>query len=93
MEQRLPLGILRHCLKALDVAMCDLREASVDDDLDEATSARLESYSEIIGNTCAGIINLVSDEMEEDDFIREEIPTIEELEDEPENIMDMQLDD
>lgn len=92
MEHKLPLGILRHCIKALDIGMSDLREASVDEDLDEATAARLESFAEMLGNIGAGIINLVADEIGEDDFIREEIPGIDELQDSDEDPMNQELD-
>lgn len=92
MEYKLPLGILRHCIKALDIGMNDLREASVDEDLDESTAARLESFAEMLGNIGAGIINLVADEIGEDDFIREEIPGIDELQDSDEDLMNQELD-
>lgn len=72
-KDRIPLGVLRQAVMKLDSAMGDIREAREDDDLDENEKYALEGSSELIGQVMAIIVNIVNQEMEEDDFIAEQI--------------------
>lgn len=83
-KHRLPLGILRHAMKFIDVAMTDFREAVEDEEIDEGTKARIQSYAEMLGSVNAGVINLIADEIGEEEFLATEIP---DFEDEPEDDM------
>lgn len=81
-EHRLPLGVLRHAMKFIDIGMSDLREAIEDDEVDEGTKARIQSYAEILGDVNAGLINIISDEIGESEFLAIEVPK---FDDDPED--------
>lgn len=77
-KYNLPIPILRSCIGNLDNAMSDLREAA-EEEISEDIKSKFESYAEILGNVGAGIINLISEEIGEDEFMAIEIPSMEEL--------------
>ena len=56
-SSKLPLGILRHCVAALDVAKSDIHEAIEDEDITEEDRQDFEYISNIIGDIMATIVN------------------------------------
>ena len=72
-ETKLPLGICRHCIAALESAMTDINEITEDEEVLSDDKSQFEYISEIIGNCMAVITNMVMREMDEDEFLAEQI--------------------
>lgn len=72
-SSKLPLGILRHCVAALDVAKSDIHEAIEDEDITEEDRQDFEYISNIIGDIMATIVNKTNQEIPEEDFMAEHI--------------------
>ena len=72
-DGKLPLGILRQATMKMDSFMQDMYEACEDEDVTDDQRHTFMALAEIAGNMSAQIVNVISAEMSEEDFIREEI--------------------
>lgn len=95
MDSKLPLGICKQCLMKLDSALEDINEIKEDEDVSEDDKQDFETMGAYIGQIMAAISNKVSREMNEDDFINENID-MDPFEDEydeggDDDIMDMEI--
>ena len=72
-ESTLPLGILRHCIAALDVAKSDIHEVVEDEEIDDEDRQDFAYISEILGDMIATIVNKTNREIPEEDFMAEHI--------------------
>lgn len=71
-EIGLPLGILRQAIMKMESAMTDLNEAKEEVD-DSNGKELLNQVTETLGNMTACIVNLVSQEIDEESFLSETI--------------------
>lgn len=92
-DNRIPLGLLKQAVMKLDASLNDINEAKLDEDLDENEVHALEGCSEIIYQVMAVIVNIVNQEMEEDEFISEQIDMdeIDEYPGEEKNLLDTEI--
>ena len=67
-----PLGLCRHLVAALDCALTDVREI-MEEELPQEDMTNMEILSEVLCNSMALITNMVSSEINEDEFMAEEI--------------------
>ena len=72
-ESKLPLGICRHCVAALDAAKTDIHEIMVDDEVNDEDKQNFAYISDVIGDMMATIINMTNRECDEEDFMAEHI--------------------
>ena len=72
-ESKLPLGICRHCITALDAAKTDIHEILEDEEINEEDRNQFQYISEILGDMMAVIINMINRECDEEDFLQEHI--------------------
>ncbi len=70
---KIPLGLCKQALMKLESALGDINEIREDPDLDEETKYQFEQMAEIAGNMMAAIVNIVSREMGEEEFVAETI--------------------
>lgn len=73
MNNKLPLGIMKQAIMKLDSALDDLNEIANDDDIDEIDKGDFENMSEYLTNIIAAMTIKASREMNEEEFIRENI--------------------
>lgn len=71
-EQKLPLGILRQAVMKIESFAIDMREAAEDPDIDPEDKAEFEKQAEVAGTMMARIVNMVSKELGEEEFLSEE---------------------
>lgn len=72
-ESKLPMGICRHCITALDAAKTDIHEILEDEEINEEDRNQFQYISEILGDMIAVIVNMTNREIDEDDFMAEHI--------------------
>ena len=72
-EYKLPLGILRHCIAALDAAKSDIHEVIEDEDIADDDRQDFTYISDILGDMIATIVNRTNREIPEEDFMAEHI--------------------
>lgn len=95
-QHKIPLGLCKQAVMKMDSAMTDILEIKQDDDLSEEHKYAMEGLAEILGQCIAVVVNMVNEEMEEDEFLREVI-NMDEIESYPgeetqkENIMDEEI--
>ena len=70
-EGTLPLGLCKQATMKLDSFMTDVREIAEEDDLSPENKLMFNQMSELAGTMMAAIINVVSQEMDEESFIAE----------------------
>lgn len=70
---RIPLALAKQAFMKLESAMSDINEIKEDPDMTEREIHMMESVSEMLGTAMSVIINLVSEELGEDEFLSEEI--------------------
>lgn len=90
-DGRIPLGLCKQAVMKLDSFMSDINEIKDDPDLEDDDRDICLTILETSQVMMAHIINIVSKEMEEEEFLKEDIPmdhieeyphcTLEELED------------
>lgn len=72
-EHKLPLGLCKQVVMKLDSIVADLHEIRVDADLDPEDALVFEQISETAGVMMAAIVNVISKEIGEEEFLNEEI--------------------
>jgi hypothetical protein len=88
MNNKLPLGIMKQAVMKLDSALSDLHEIACDDDIDEIDKKDFENMSDYISNIIAAITIKASKEINEEEFIRENI-NMDEIEPYPGEVIDI----
>lgn len=72
-EKGLPLGICRQSVMKLESVLNDFNEIMEDDSINDEQRYLFEVLAETTGRIMASVINLVSQEMDEDEFLGEQI--------------------
>lgn len=72
-DGKLPLGLIKQATLKLDSFMSDLNEIKDDPDLDDDDRATFETIRDISATMLAHIVNIVSKEIGEEEFMNEEI--------------------
>lgn len=72
-EHKLPLGICRQAVMKLESFALDIREILEDEELDPVDKQNFTIMAEVAGTMMANIINIVSREIGEEEFLAEEI--------------------
>lgn len=67
----LPLGICKQAVMKIESAMTDILEIKEDPDISDDHKYAMEGCAEILGQVMAVISNIVSEEMDEDEFLAE----------------------
>lgn len=95
----IPLGLCKQAYMKLESAMSDIMEIKEDDDLSSEDKETFNTMGETLGLMMAHIVNIVSKEMNEEEFLNEDVGMDnidaypgDEPEEEPEDIMDNQID-
>jgi hypothetical protein len=83
-ENKLPVGICKQAVMKLESAMADINEIAEDEDIDENQKQLFSSLAESTGTMIACIVNEVSAEMGEEEFVNEQID-MDEIQPWPEN--------
>lgn len=73
-DGRIPLGLCKQAYMKLEGALCDIYEIKEDDDLDENEKQIFTEIAECLSISMAHIVNIISKEIEEEDFLNENIP-------------------
>jgi hypothetical protein len=98
-EHKLPLGIIRQACMKLDSFMSDMAECREDADVDKDIIEKFTQLMELAGTMQATLVNIVSSECDEEDFLNEafDMDSIDEWGNnaftEDEGIEDIRLDD
>lgn len=71
-DGKLPLGILRQAVMKLESFAGDIREAAEDEDIEPTDKENFEKMAEMAGIMMANIVNTVSRELGEEEFLQEE---------------------
>lgn len=74
----LPLGLCRQAVLKLEAAASDIREIIEEEGLDATDKENFEKMAEIIGVMMANIVNIVSKEIGEEEFLAEQ-PELDEI--------------
>ena len=85
-ESRLPLGICKQAIMKLDSFITDVNEIAEDEEITQEDKEKFLYMSELAGNMMATIENMINREMDEADFIREEIG-MDEIDEYPDNYL------
>lgn len=72
-KYRVPLGLCRHAVMKLDAFMADIHEIKEDEDLSPEDRQTFEQIVEISGEMMAAIVNMVTKEMGEEEFLSEDV--------------------
>lgn len=72
-DGKLPLGLIKQATLKLDSFMTDINEIKDDPDIDDEDKATFETIIEISSTMLAHIINIVSKELDEEEFLNEQI--------------------
>lgn len=88
----IPIGLCKQAHMKLESALVDIMEIKEDDDLSEEDKETFSTMAETLGLMMAHIVNIVTKEIGEDDFLNEDVG-MDELDPYPEtpNIMDMEI--
>lgn len=73
-EHKIPLGLCKQAVMKLDAFITDICEIKEDEDLDADDKQTFEQIAEISGSMLAAIINIVAKEIDEEEFLSEDIP-------------------
>lgn len=73
-DGKLPLGLFKQASLKLDAFMTDCYEILEDPDLEQEDRDTMNTIIEVSGLIAAYIINIVSKEMGEEEFLNEQIP-------------------
>jgi len=66
---KIPLGLCRHAAMTLDSFISDIHEIKEDENLDPEDRQTFEQIVEISGDMLAAIVNMVTKEMGEEEFL------------------------
>ncbi len=72
-KYRVPLGLCRHAVMKLDAFMADIHEIKEDEDLSPEDRQTFEQIVETSGEMMAAIVNMVTKEIGEDEFLSENV--------------------
>lgn len=72
MEGKFPLGLCRQAVMKLDSFAGDIREIMEDPDIDNVDKENLSKMAEMAGMMMANIVNMVSREIGEEEFLSED---------------------
>ncbi|GFI46866.1 hypothetical protein IMSAGC019_02186 [Lachnospiraceae bacterium] len=72
-KYRVPLGLCRHAVMKLDAFMADIHEIKEDEELSPEDRQIFEQIAEISGEMMAAIVNMVTKEMGEEEFLSEDV--------------------
>ncbi len=73
-EHRIPLGLCKQAFMKLETAMSDIYEIMEDEDLNPDEKQVFAEIADCLSVSMAHIVNLVSKEIGEEDFLNEAIP-------------------
>lgn len=93
---KIPLGLCKQAIMKLESAITDICEIKEDDDLNSEDKQTMEGLVEILGQCTAVIVNMVGREMDEDEFLSEDI-AMDEIDpypgEEDNNLLDRNIDE
>lgn len=72
-KYRVPLGLCRQAVMKLDAFMVDIHEIKEDEELSPEDRQIFEQIAEISGEMMAAIVNMVTKEMGEEEFLSEDV--------------------
>ena len=72
-KYRVPLGLCRHAVMKLDAFMADIHEIKEDEDLSPEDRQTFDQIVETSGEMMAAIVNMVTKEIGEDEFLSENV--------------------
>lgn len=72
-DHKLPLGLCKQAFMKLESFMNDIHEIKEDADISVEHQENFSKMAEMAGIMQAGIINIVREECDEDEFINEEV--------------------
>lgn len=72
-KYRVPLGLCRQAVMKLDAFMADIHEIKEDEELSPEDRQIFEQIAEISGEMMAAIVNMVTKEMGEEEFLSEDV--------------------
>lgn len=72
-EYRMPLGLCRQAAMKLDAFIADIHEIKEDEELYPEDRETFEQIAEISGTMMAAIVNMVTKEMGEEEFLAEDV--------------------
>lgn len=72
-EKGLPLGLCRQSVMKLESALNDFNEIMEDESINDEQRLLFETLAETTGRIMASVINVVSQELGEDEFLGEQI--------------------
>lgn len=72
-KYRVPLGLCRHAVMKLDAFTADIHEIKEDEDLSPEDRQTFEQIVEISEEMMAAIVNMVTKEMGEEEFLSEDV--------------------
>ena len=81
-EYKLPLGLCKQAVMKLDSFMTDINEIKEDENLNEEDREVFETIKDMTGAMMAAIVNIVTREIDEDEFLNENI-TMDEIQSYP----------
>lgn len=87
-EQKLPLGLFKQACMKIDSFVTDIHEITEDANIDDDNKETLTRLAEMAASIEASLINIVRSEMDEEEFINENI-TMDEIEEYPGTIKDL----
>lgn len=73
MEHAFPLGIAKQAVMKLDSFITDIREMSQEEGLDSNIVETLDTIGDVASSMAATLVNMVSAEMGEEEFLNEDI--------------------
>lgn len=72
-QNRLPLGLFKQAVMKLDSFLSDIAEIKEDEDINDIEKQNLNTISEMGQTMLAHLINMVSSEIDEEEFLNENI--------------------
>lgn len=72
MENKLPLGICKQAILKYEAALADIHEI-IEDEISDEQKETFQTIAEYTGNIIAHIFNEINQEMDENEFIAEQI--------------------
>lgn len=69
----MPLGLCKQAAMKLDAFITDIHEIKEDEDLSPEDKQTFEQITEIAGSMLAAIVNMVTKEMGEEEFLSENV--------------------
>lgn len=73
-DGKIPLGLCKQAVMKLESFMTDIQEIKEDPDVSSEDKENFEKMSEIAGFMAANIVNIISKECDETEFLNENVP-------------------